>query len=58
MGFLFAGHYFFFKKNKEAKSEKNFFKSLLNSCTSTFCSSNTFFEKHAGTPSGIVRMEI
>ena len=26
MGFLFAGHYFFFKKNKEAKSEKNFLK--------------------------------
>ena len=24
MGFLFAGHYFFFKKNKETKSEKNF----------------------------------
>jgi len=24
MGFLFAGHYFLFKKNKEAKSEKKF----------------------------------
>ena len=44
MGFLFAGHYFFLKKNKEAKSEKNFFKGGICSTISGF----TSFCVHAG----------
>ena len=50
MGFLFAGHYFFLKKNKEAKSEKNFFKGGICSTISGF----TSFCVHAGgTPLSI-----
>jgi len=50
MGFLFAGHYFFLKKNKEAKSEKNFFKGGICSTISGF----TSFCVHAGgTPVSI-----
>ena len=50
MGFLFAGHYFFLKKNKEAKSEKNFFKGGICSTISGF----TSFCVHAGgTPASI-----
>ena len=44
MGFLFAGHYFFLKKNKEAKSEKNFLKGGICSTISGF----TSFCVHAG----------
>jgi len=50
MGFLFAGHYFFFKKNKEAKSEKNFTKGSICSTIAGF----TSFCVHAGgTPVSI-----
>jgi len=50
MGFLFAGHYFFLKKNKEAKSEKNFLKGGICSTISGF----TSFCVHAGgTPVSI-----
>ena len=50
MGFLFAGHYFFFKKNKEAKSEKNFLKGGICSAVAGF----TSFSVHAGgTPASI-----
>jgi uncharacterized membrane protein YfcA len=50
MGFLFAGHYFFLKKNKEAKSEKNFLKGGICSSISGF----TSFCVHAGgTPVSI-----
>ena len=50
MGFLFAGHYFFFKKNKEAKSEKNFFKGGICSIVAGF----TSFSVHAGgTPTSL-----
>ena len=50
MGFLFAGHYFFFKKNKEAKSEKNFLKGGICSTIAGF----TSFSVHAGgTPTSI-----
>ena len=44
MGFLFAGHYFFLKKNKEKKSEKNFFKGSVCSVVAGF----TSFCVHAG----------
>ena len=50
MGFLFAGHYFFFKKNKEKKSEKNFFKGGTCSVVAGF----TSFCVHAGgTPTSL-----
>ncbi|SMF73534.1 sulfite exporter TauE/SafE family protein [Candidatus Pelagibacter sp. HIMB1321] len=50
MGFLFAGHYFFLKKDKEAKSEKNFLKGGICSTISGF----TSFCVHAGgTPLSI-----
>ena len=50
MGFLFAGHYFFFKKNKEAKSEKNLLKGGICSTVAGF----TSFSVHAGgTPTSI-----
>ena len=50
MGFLFAGHYFFFKKNKEAKSVKNFLKGGICSSVAGF----TSFSVHAGgTPTSI-----
>ena len=44
MGFLFAGHYFFFKKDKERKSEKNHFKGGICSTIAGF----TSFCVHAG----------
>ena len=50
MGFLFAGHYFFFKKDKEAKSEKSFLKGGICSTVAGF----TSFCVHAGgTPTSI-----
>ena len=50
MGFLFAGHYFFLKKNKEAKSEKNFLKGGVCSLVAGFSS----FCVHAGgTPTSL-----
>ena len=50
MGFLFAGHYFFFKKNKEAKSEKNLLKGGICSTVAGF----TSFSVHAGgTPTSL-----
>ena len=50
MGFLFAGHYFFLKKNKEAKSEKNFLKGGICSLVAGFSS----FCVHAGgTPTSL-----
>ena len=50
MGFLFAGHYFFFKKNKEVKSVKNFLKGGICSTIAGF----TSFSVHAGgTPTSI-----
>ena len=44
MGFLFAGHYFFIKKDKEKKSEKNFLKGGTCSVVAGF----TSFCVHAG----------
>tara|TARA_B100000787_G_scaffold167065_1_gene153218 strand:- start:4711 stop:5457 length:747 start_codon:yes stop_codon:yes gene_type:complete len=50
MGFLFAGHYFLFKKNKEVLSKKNFIKGGICSLISGF----TSFCVHAGgTPLSI-----
>ena len=50
MGFLFTGHYFLFKKDKEAKSNKNFFKGGVCSMIAGFSS----FCVHAGgTPTSI-----
>ena len=50
MGFLFAGHYFFLKKNKEAKSDKNFLKGGICSTIAGFAS----FCVHAGgTPTSL-----
>ena len=50
MGFLFAGHYFFLKKNKEAKSDKNFLKGGVCSTIAGF----TSFCVHAGgTPTSL-----
>jgi len=50
MGFLFAGHYFFIKKNKEVKSEKNFLKGGICSIIAGF----TSFSVHAGgTPTSV-----
>ena len=50
MGFLFAGHYFFLKKDKEAKSEKSFLKGGICSTIAGF----TSFCVHAGgTPTSI-----
>ena len=50
MGFHFAGHYFLFKKNKEAKSEKNLIKGGICSTIAGF----TSFCVHAGgTPTSI-----
>jgi uncharacterized membrane protein YfcA len=50
MGFLFAGHYFFFKKNKEAKSEKN---SLKGGICSTIAGFTSFCVHAGGTPTSI-----
>ena len=50
MGFLFTAHYFLFKKNKEEKSNKNFFKGGICSTIAGF----TSFCVHAGgTPTSI-----
>jgi hypothetical protein len=50
MGFLFAGHYFLFKKDKEKKSDKNFMKGGICSLIAGF----TSFCVHAGgTPTSI-----
>ncbi len=50
MGFLFAGHYFLFKKNKEEKSKKNYLKGGICSLIAGF----TSFCVHAGgTPTSI-----
>ncbi len=50
MGFLFAGHYFLFKKNKEKKSNKNIVKGGICSTIAGF----TSFCVHAGgTPTSI-----
>ena len=50
MGFLFAGHYFFFRKNKEQKAEKNLFKGGICSILAGF----TSFCVHAGgTPTSL-----
>jgi len=50
MGFLFTAHYFLFKKNKEAKSNKNFVKGGICSTIAGF----TSFCVHAGgTPTSI-----
>ena len=55
MGFLFAGHYFFFKKNKEAKSEKNLLKGGICSTIAGF----TSFSVHAGgTPTSIYLLPV
>ena len=55
MGFIFAGHYFFFKKNKEAKSQKNFFKGGICSTIAGF----TSFCVHAGgTPTSIYMLPL
>ena len=44
MGFIFASHYFFFKKNKETKSQKNLLKGGICSIIAGF----TSFCVHAG----------
>ena len=50
MGFLFAGHYFFFKKNKEEKSQKN---SLKGSICSTIAGFTSFCVHAGGTPTSL-----
>ena len=50
MGFLFAGHYFFFKKNKEAKSDKNF---LKGGVCSTIAGFTSFCVHSGGTPTSL-----
>ena len=55
MGFIFAGHYFFFKKNKEAISQKNFLKGGICSTIAGF----TSFCVHAGgTPVSIYMLPL
>ena len=55
MGFIFAGHYFFLKKNKEAKSQKNFIKGGICSTIAGF----TSFCVHAGgTPVSIYMLPL
>ena len=55
MGFIFACHYFFFKKNKEAKSQKNFLKGGICSTIAGF----TSFCVHAGgTPVSIYMLPL
>ncbi len=55
MGFLFAGHYFFLKKDKEKKSEKNFLKGGICSVVAGF----TSFCVHAGgTPVSLYLLPI
>jgi len=50
MGFVFAGHYFLFKKNKKTQSKKNFIKGAICSTIAGF----TSFCVHAGgTPTSI-----
>jgi len=50
MGFLFAGHYFFFKKEKKIPAKKNFLKGAIFSSIAGFSS----FCVHAGgTPTSI-----
>ena len=50
MGFLFAGHYFLFKKNKEEKSDKNI---LKGSICSTIAGFTSFCVHAGGTPTSI-----
>jgi hypothetical protein len=50
MGFLFAGHYFLFKKNKNLKSKKNLIKGGLCSTIAGFTS---FCVHSGGTPTSI-----
>ena len=55
MGFIFAGHYFFLKKNKKAKSQKNFIKGGICSTIAGF----TSFCVHAGgTPVSIYMLPL
>ena len=55
MGFIFSGHYFFFKRNKEAKSQKNFLKGGICSTMAGF----TSFCVHAGgTPVSIYMLPL
>ena len=55
MGFIFASHYFFFKKNKEAVSQKNFLKGGICSAIAGF----TSFCVHAGgTPVSIYMLPL
>ena len=55
MGFLFATHYFLFKKNKEEKSNKNFLKGGICSTIAGF----TSFCVHAGgTPTSIYMLPL
>ena len=55
MGFIFAGHYFFLKKNKKAKSQKNFIKGRICSTIAGF----TSFCVHAGgTPVSIYMLPL
>jgi uncharacterized membrane protein YfcA len=55
MGFIFSSHYFFFKKNKEAKSQKNFFTGGICSTVAGF----TSFCVHAGgTPVSIYMLPL
>ena len=55
MGFIFASHYFFFKKNKEDMSQKNFHKGAICSTIAGF----TSFCVHAGgTPVSIYMLPL
>ena len=55
MGFIFAGHYFFFKKDKEAKSQKNSVKGGVCSVIAGF----TSFCVHAGgTPVSVYMLPL
>ena len=55
MGFLFAGHYFFFKKNKEEKSQKN---SLKGGICSTIAGFTSFCVHAGGTPTSIYMLPL
>ena len=50
MGFLFAGHYFFFKKNKEKKVEKN---SIKGGACSLVAGFSSFCVHAGGTPTSL-----
>ena len=55
MGFIFAGHYFFFKKDKESKSQKNAIKGGICSVIAGFTS---FCVHTGGTPVSVYMLPL